>query len=876
MTVEYRSKKSLEGCYGTQACDMHERPYPTSERHETEPVCPTCTSKSCLAFYRLPVDPIKEIQTRTQESYCNKMADDMNAMEEGGAADPRPTNGASTSSGNRKKWIVAGAAVAVVSALALGLGFGLSGDNSKSNNSLEDNSKGTGTNAGNGNSGSSFGNGIPISSKLTAISAATITQKYPSCDDLAKDLTEMAWLIANRTIESNLWFFNPDSYYYPPVSADGGEADAGTQAAPADSSSSNKQVSKSNYGTNNQVAGVEEGDIVQSNGQQVFVVYGSEILVLAADAVTLTSRTTVPTAPNSKDCYSNYIANMLLIGDRLVVISSSYCGGVVPLEGDVAAKSSSLYPIGVESLQALIYDITDMSVLTTVVVNGTYVAARAIGDDVYIVTSSYLDSYPLTQYLEPWNVGLYGSNLTEAVYRRKAKAQVEAHVDEYVASLLKTFDCKGVTKLALFQNSNSSYTFTSVLDSVATVTSFTVSSPAATKTTSSVMLPSGGFTVYASAQQLILAVQGWWVGDAASQQTYLISFTLDGPSANATGFGTVPGYVLNQFSIDHAVQGGVDYLRVATSTFEQWAEVNGTWSVVSDSTSKVTVLKKEDGVAEMSVVGKLTNLGKTGETIYSVRFIGNRGFITTFKTTDPFYTIDLSDPTNPTKVGELEIPGFSNYLQEVGDNLILGVGQAADSNGTVLGVEISLFDVSDFSNPVRVQQYADVGSTNLSSSSYSDAQYDWKSLRYLNSSQLLILPVTVYTYAVCNYTSSGVAVSAVDGGVATGSDGNSSSIPIDPVPYPCYEPAGGFDGFRVYDIKSSGIAPYLSIAHDLDDWYGCWSGAYLQSRSLVFDGDLMTLKGHSILSYDLSTRTQDATPINLDNNVSVCEPYILF
>jgi uncharacterized secreted protein with C-terminal beta-propeller domain len=811
------------------------------------------------------------------------MADSMNAMEEGGAADPRPSSMASAfNGGSRKKWILGAAALAFVAALALGLGIGLSGDNgnnsgSESSNSLEDNNKNTSTTSGNGNSGTSFGDGIPISSKLTAISSQTITQKYPSCDDLAKDLTEMAWLIVNRTIESNLWFFDPGNYYYSPGIAE--DNAPGTGSASADSSSV-KQVSESSYGTNNQVSGVEEGDIVQSNGEQVFVVYGSEILVLAADAVTLTSRTTVPSSSDSGDCYSNYIANMLLIGERLVVIASSYCGGVVPLGEDVAAKSSSLiYPVGVDSLQVLIYDTTDMSVLTTVALNETYVAARAIGDDVYIVSSSYLDSYPLTQYLEPWNVELYGTNLTEAVYRRKAKALAEAHVDEFVASLVTTFDCTGVTKLALFQNSNSSYSFTSVLDSIATVTSFTVSNPLASKSTSSVMLPSGGFTVYASAKQLVLAVQGWWVDDAASQQTFLISFTLDGPSANATAFGTVPGYVLNQFSIDHAVQGGVDYLRIATTTYEEWAEVNGVWSVVSDSNSQVTVLKLEDGVAEMSVVGVLTDLGKTGETIYSVRFIGNRGFVTTFKTTDPFYTINLSDPTNPTKVGALEIPGFSNYLQAVGDSMILGVGQAADANGTVLGVEISLFDVSDFSNPVRIQEFADVGNTNVSSSSYSDAQYDWKSLRYLNDSQLLILPVTIYTYAVCNYTYDYPATN--DTAVSSPSDGSSTvsaadgGISIDPVPYPCYEPAGGFDGFRVYDIKSSGIAPYLSIAHDLDDWYGCWSGAYLQSRSLVFDGDLMTLKGHSVLSYDLSTRTQDAAPINLDKNETVCEPYIL-
>ena len=824
------------------------------------------------------------------------MTDNMNTMEEGGV-DPRPTsnaNAGSVSGSGRKKWILAAAAIAVVAALSLGLGFGLSGDNDSSSNnksssnSLQQNNTNTSSGEDNGSSGTPIGGGIPISSKLTAVSSDTISQKYPSCEDLAKDLTEMAWLIANRTIESNLWYFDPNLTYAPGIAEEGvaGE-DLGSGAPSGDAPE--KQVTESSYGTNNQEAGVEEGDIVQSNGEQVFVVYGSEILVLAADAVTLTSRTTIP-KPDAEECYSVYISNMILIGERLVVIASSYCGFVVPLEGDEAAKDLLPYPIGQENVRALIYDTTDMSVVTTVMLNGTYAAARAIGDDVHIVTSTYLDSYPLTQYLEPWRTDIYGENITEAQYRRKAKVQVEAHIEEYVASLIQKFDCTGVSKIALFQNSDDSFSFTGVLDSFATVTSFTVSSPSTTKSTSSVFLPSGGYTIYASAQLLAMVVQGWWLGDSASQQqSYLISYTLNGPSAVATAFGSVPGYVLNQFSIDHVVQGGVDYLRVATSTFEEWAEVDGVWSVVADTTSQVSVLKIEDGAAEMSIVGQLTDLGKTGETIYSVRFLGDRGFVTTYKTTDPFYTIDMSDPTNPTKVGELEILGFSNNLQPIGDNFILGVGQSADANGTVLGVEISLFDVSDFSNPVRIQQFADVGSTNVSSSSYSDAQYDWKSMRYLNDSQLLILPLTIYTYAVCNYTiaypdgnDTSSSPPSDGGGVSTSSEGdeapdsgNATDIFIDPFPT-CLEPAGGFDGFRVYEIKSSGIKPYLSIAHDLGNWFGCWGGAFLQSRSLVFDGDLMTLKGHTILSHDLSTLLQDATPINLDDKVTVCEPYILF
>ena len=115
-----------------------------------------------------------------------------------------------------------------------------------------------------------------------------------------------------------------------------------------------------------------------------------------------------------------------------------------------------------------------------------------------------------------------------------------------------------------------------------------------------------------------------------------------------------------------------------------------------------------------------------------------------------------------------------------------------------------------------------------------------------------------------------------NGNVSEGSDGaTDSEIFIDPPPDACPEAAGGYDGFRVYEVKTDGITSYLSIKHDVADWTtSCWSGAFLPTRSLLFDGDLMTLKSHTILSHDLFTLAEDATPINLDDQNTICEPYI--
>lgn len=287
------------------------------------------------------------------------------------------------------------------------------------------------------------------------------------------------------------------------------------------------------------------------------------------------------------------------------------------------------------------------------------------------------------------------------------------------------------------------------------------------------------------------------------------------------------------------------------------------------------------------MVGQISNLGKPGEQIFSVRFIGDKGFVVTFEQTDPFYTLDLSDPTNPTVAGELEIPGYSSYLHPISDDQIIGVGQAADANGTITGLQISLFDVSDFENPVRVQNFV-VSSRNSSMSGLSsEAEYDHKALRYLPTSKLLIIPVTYYEYTEvpCDYSTMyprPMEDAAVDAKQETVEDDlavpNSTEVIDMPWrPWICYNNTGGFDGFRVYKIdETAGISQHVAIEHASgnDFAYGCWSSAFLQARSLVFDGELMTLKGHSILSNDLSTLEPIAAPIILDTKEEECHPWM--
>lgn len=161
------------------------------------------------------------------------------------------------------------------------------------------------------------------------------------------------------------------------------------------------------------------------------------------------------------------------------------------------------------------------------------------------------------------------------------------------------------------------------------------------------------------------------------------------PDLSVSANGSVPGSLLNQFSLDE-YQGN---LRVATTVGGRSAFFFGWGSGRDTSANDIYVL---DG--DLDRKGELTDLG-LGERIYAARFIGETGYLVTFRETDPFYVLDLSDPDEPRKAGELKIPGYSSYLHPLGKNMILGVGKEENQ------VKLSLFDVSSPDDPREVSKY---------------------------------------------------------------------------------------------------------------------------------------------------------------------------
>lgn len=171
------------------------------------------------------------------------------------------------------------------------------------------------------------------------------------------------------------------------------------------------------------------------------------------------------------------------------------------------------------------------------------------------------------------------------------------------------------------------------------------------------------------------------------EHTAIYKFNLDNHlTYNANGL--VKGHLLSQYSMSEHNE----TLRLATT-------ISQTCCIIDNI---IFTLQEHNGT--LYTIGELKGLGEFGETIRAVRFMGEKAFIVTFLQIDPFYTIDLSDPMEPRVIGELKINGFSEYLHPVDENHILSIGRYGDAGGTIGGLQIQLYDVSDFSMPFLIDK----------------------------------------------------------------------------------------------------------------------------------------------------------------------------
>ncbi len=214
------------------------------------------------------------------------------------------------------------------------------------------------------------------------------------------------------------------------------------------------------------------------------------------------------------------------------------------------------------------------------------------------------------------------------------------------------------------------------------------------------------------------------------EKTVIHKISIDKGVLKYKTFGEVPGYVLNQFSMDE--HNG--YFRIATTKSRRWSQFAE--NSQQQSYSNLYVLDKN-----LKIIGALEGMAP-GEKIYSVRFMQDRAYMAAFKQTDPLFVIDLKDPKNPKALGKLKIPGFSNYLHPYDKNILIGIGKETKENkrGGVItgGIKLSLFDVSDVANPKEIDKYILGGR-----GSDSIALRDHKAFLFSRAKNLLVIPVTI-------------------------------------------------------------------------------------------------------------------------------------
>ncbi|MEE8330207.1 MAG: beta-propeller domain-containing protein [Acidimicrobiia bacterium] len=422
---------------------------------------------------------------------------------------------------------------------------------------------------------------------------------------------------------------------------------------------------------------------------------------------------------------------MFLAGDRVFVISNgSRPSRTVTAAPNVWEGDYFVPQVGVTLISEIdVSDPDSMEVVRDLYFDGTYVTSRLSDGTVRIVVRTQPTGL---EFVYPKGSGLRAERVAEEANRRVIEDSTienwlpyfvleDAVQDETEGTLLECGD-------VYLPDESAGLGLTAVL-TLDTEDGVRVGSGSAA-------IFAQGETVYASSDNLYVATNPWvqpallesdWESVAADFATTIHRFdTTDPQHISYEGSGAVTGYLLNQFALSEHE----GHLRVAST------DAAARWGFSSEQHSLVSVINIES----METVGQVGGLGK-GEQIYSVRFIGDAGFVVTFRQVDPLYALDLSNPESPELLGELKINGYSAYLHPVGENRLLGVGQDATSEGRILGTQVSLFDISDLANPSLIDKVTLGGD-----GGNSEVEYDHRAFLYWAPAELAVMPVQTWTW----------------------------------------------------------------------------------------------------------------------------------
>ena len=501
-------------------------------------------------------------------------------------------------------------------------------------------------------------------------------------------------------------------------------------------------------GTNNQVVGVDEADRVKTDGKYIYTVHGQEVLIIKswpASATNIVAR--------YKPAGGAYPQKLFLNGDKLVVFSRAY-SRQPRLSNQNQAKGQArrrrIYRPYFSAARATILNISDRQkprLVAHVDIEGNLLQARMIGSDIYMVTNNTLQ-LPSSFWQEVnryrnnnqrrrsrWFPNVFVQGFSRARLERRVRmALARVKMGQTLPTVRFTYGANNQGSQRSLLGCNDLY-FPAKGSGMNLVTLSHMSLSGGRVNASAVM--GRGMKIYASNSSLYVAANNWrWSNGRNGTQIHKFDLRRhQGPPRYAAS-GLVPGYLLNQFSLDEHR----GYLRAAT-TDSGWSRT-WTWRGrrVTAPASNLFVLQQRQG--ELAIVGSVRGLAP-GERIYAARMVGDQGYLVTFRRTDPLYTLDLSNPRKPMVMGELKIPGFSSYIHPIASGQLLTVGQDADERGRVRGAHLQIFDVTDLKNPRRTHHYK---LTLGYGSSRSAAQWDHHAFTYNRRTKTLALPLTVHRY----------------------------------------------------------------------------------------------------------------------------------
>lgn len=640
---------------------------------------------------------------------------------------------------------------------------------------------------------------------------------------------------------------------------------APTAAEGVDAAKDSGEVAQDYSTTNVQVEGVDEADLVKTDGKYVYAVVDGQIVIV--EAFPPSSMRVVATINDSQ--YSEvYIEGGRLVAlgatqfdwtpvvrplrEKMGLIDGASVGAASGGEAGVVSSDGAVAKIAVMpqywrsySQVIKVFDVNDAArpvELKNVTFEGSLVSSRMVGGKVYAVFSSNAGVVPRPVYavdgvvaeLVPGDIlhlpnpdgaqftTVLGIDVNDLTARESKRIVLTGYGSGVYSSKENLYVTNAGFGFEYAQWEPYYAVLTPLPEGVArdfnAVGAFNVSKARQDGFKLGVLqdyLESFGSADAAVLQQKVYDAQAQLQQRVQrSQQTFIHKFTLGGEVAYA-GAGSVPGRVLNQFSMDEKD----GKLRIATTLDEIWVyDANG-GGKSEPSLNNVYVLDEE-----LKITGRLEALA-AGERIYSARFLGDRAFLVTFKRTDPLFVLDLSDAYAPKLLGELKIPGYSDYLHPFDENHLIGLGKDADDNGLVKGVKLSLFDVTDVAAPRETASFK-IG--DRGTESY--ALQDHKAFLFNAARNLLVIPVTVAEINASAYPQGAPAFAYGD-----------------------YV----FQGAYVFNVTLGGFELRGRVSHadgrqlESNGWY--WDYATNVKRALYIGDFLYTLSGKFLNSNGLAT-----------------------